>query len=84
MELLADLDRHQRWLEQHDGMHDVRGVERELQAEAAAGGMTDDVRPLNAEMTHQGAKCRRFALERQRPASRPLPAYPARWYRIRR
>jgi hypothetical protein len=38
--------------------------------------MTDDVRPLNAEMTHQGAKCRRFALERQRarePAAARVP-----------
>src|SRR5262245_60262137 len=58
--------RQQRRLEERDGLDDVRNVQRELERDAAARGVPDDVNPVEAEMGHQRAEDGRFPRERER------------------
>src|SRR5262245_19644102 len=57
--------RHQRRLEERDGLDDDRNVQRELKSDAAARGVSDDVGSVETEMRHQRAEDGRFPCERE-------------------
>ena len=65
--LRAERRHRQRRLHEHEGLHHLRGVQGELERDVPAGGVPDEVRPLDPELAHQPSQVGRLLRDAHRP-----------------